>query len=312
MFFKKLVVSYSQHKLLCHKTLLFLFLSYVFVPGIIYVGVKDLTVSFSSHFFSLPAFTLILVIFFIIYNRDVLSLSYTKTQLWLRVLFSLFSLSFFLFYYLIRYEKLILFSNIGAVLLVSWILYLLAMVVLALAIYSPSFFQKTYFSMFVFSIVASFFYILTTILWQAWYYLSLGVARAVVFLFSLFTTQTSLQVTQLDPIVTLKTFTVIIGPPCSGIESLSMFFGLWLLLFVYEQDKLNLFRSVVVLFIGLIGAYVLNIFRVALILLIGTRNPELAVGMFHSQAGWVLFSVFILVLLYFLYPWMRIAAKKNK
>ncbi len=303
--------SYRSQSTLWHKTILFLFIAYVFIPGIFYFLTKDLIISTYSFFFSLPAFTLLLVLFFIIYNRNVLVLSYTKSQVWLRILFSVLSVGFFVLHYLIRYEKITLFTNIGTLLLVSWVLYLLGVVVLALVIYSPSFFRQTYFSMFVFSIIASFFYILTTLLWQVWYYMSIGVAKIVVWIFSLFTSQTSLQVTQLDPIVRLQTFTVIIGPPCSGIESLSMFFGLWLLLFVYEQDKLNLFRSIVVLFIGLVGAYVLNVFRVMLILIVGTYNPKVAVGMFHSQAGWVLFSVFILILLYFLYPWMLIAGKKK-
>jgi len=300
---------FKRYKELLVKTVLFLGIVYILFPFLFFFLSRDLDVSTFSHFYSLPAFTLLLVIFFIVYNRNVFVNHTSKFQFGMRLLFLVLSCLFFVFYYLIRYEIIAFFTNSSTLLLISWLLYLLGVVCLALVIYSPAFFRQTYFSLFVFSIIASFFYIITTILWQAWYYMSLGVAKVVVFVFSLFTSQTSLQVTAVDPVVTLQNFTVIIGPPCSGIESLSMFFGLWLLLFVYEQDRLNLFRSVVVLCIGLVGAYVLNIFRVALILIIGTQNPDFAVGLFHSQVGWVLFSVFILVLLYFLYPWMLVRGR---
>ena len=302
---------FKRYKELWVKTVLFLGIVYILLPLLFFFLSRDLNTSTYSVFFSLPAFTLLLVIFFMVYNRNVFVRSSSESQVVIRFLFSVLSFLFILFYYLIRYEIIAFFTNSSTLLLISWLLYLLGVVCLALVMYSPSFFRQTYFSLFVFSIIASFFYIITTILWQAWYYMSLGVAKVVVFVFSLFTSQTSLQVTAVDPIVTLQNFTVIIGPPCSGIESLSMFFGLWLLLFVYEQDRLNLFRSVVVLCIGLVGAYVLNIFRVALILIIGTQNPDFAVGLFHSQVGWVLFSVFILVLLYFLYPWMLVRGRKK-
>ena len=302
---------FKRYKELLVKTVLFLGIVYILFPFLFFFLSRDLDVSTFSHFYSLPAFTLLLVIFFIVYNRNVFVNHTSKFQFGMRLLFLVLSCLFFVFYYLIRYEIIAFFTNSSTLLLISWLLYLLGVVCLALVMYSPSFFRQTYFSLFVFSIIASFFYIITTILWQAWYYMSLGVAKVVVFVFSLFTSQTSLQVTAVDPIVTLQNFTVIIGPPCSGIESLSMFFGLWLLLFVYEQDRLQVGRSVVVLFVGLVGAYVLNIFRVALILMMGTKNPDFAVGLFHSQVGWVLFSVFILVLLYFLYPWMLVRGRKK-
>jgi len=302
---------FKRYKELWVKTVLFLGIVYILLPLLFFFLSRDLNTSTYSVFFSLPAFTLLLVIFFMVYNRNVFVRSSSESQVVIRFLFSVLSFLFILFYYLIRYEIIAFFTNSSTLLLISWLLYLLGVVCLALVMYSPSFFRQTYFSLFVFSIIASFFYIITTILWQAWYYMSLGVAKVVVFVFSLFTSQTSLQVTAVDPIVTLQNFTVIIGPPCSGIESLSMFFGLWLLLFVYEQDRLQVGRSVVVLFVGLVGAYVLNIFRVALILMMGTKNPDFAVGLFHSQVGWVLFSVFILVLLYFLYPWMLVRGRKK-
>jgi|GEM_PF-6554382 len=246
MVFKSRLYSFKKYQQLWVKTILFLLIVYVLLPLLFFFLSRERNSSTYSLFFSLPAFTLLLVIFFMVYNRNLFNSSQRESQFKLRLCFTFCSVLFFVFYYLFRYEIITSFTNISTLLLVSWLLYLLGVVCLALVIYSPSFFSKTYFSLFVFSIIASFFYILTTLLWQAWYYLSLGVAQSVVWIFSLFTTQTSLQLTQVDPIVRLKTFTVIIGPPCSGIESLSMFFGLWLLLYVYEQEKLNLFRSVVV------------------------------------------------------------------
>ena len=224
---------FKRYKELWVKTVLFLGIVYILLPLLFFFLSRDLNTSTYSVFFSLPAFTLLLVIFFMVYNRNVFVRSSSESQVVIRFLFSVLSFLFILFYYLIRYEIIAFFTNSSTLLLISWLLYLLGVVCLAVVMYSPSFFRQTYFSLFVFSIIASFFYIITTILWQAWYYMSLGVAKVVVFVFSLFTSQTSLQVTAVDPIVTLQNFTVIIGPPCSGIESLSMFFGLWLLLIYY-------------------------------------------------------------------------------
>ena len=135
--------------------------------------------------------------------------------------------------------------------------------------------------------------------------MSLMVAKLVYFGLNQITDKAYLMLGEGDPTLGVGSFKVIIGPACSGIESLTLFLGLFMLLMVYEQSNLNLRRAGIVLLVGLIGTYVLNVIRIAAILLIGIKNPTFAVGLFHSQAGWMLFSLFVLGLLYFGYGWMK-------
>ncbi|HXP83862.1 MAG TPA: exosortase E/protease, VPEID-CTERM system [Bryobacteraceae bacterium] len=93
------------------------------------------------------------------------------------------------------------------------------------------------------------------------------------------------------PALGTSRFRVIVAPECSGLEGagLILAFGIvWLLLFRREcrfpQSLLLIPASVVVLFL-------LNAVRIAALVLIGDAGArQIAVGGFHSQAGWILFN----------------------
>ena len=125
------------------------------------------------------------------------------------------------------------------------------------------------------------------------------------FLLSIFSSSASLNLSLSNPTLALGNFSVIIGSPCSGIESMSMFMGLFLLLIVYDQNQLNFRRAGIIFVLGLIGSYLLNIIRVSAVMFVGTKNSNFALGLFHSQVGWIFFSIFILFLTYFGYDWMK-------
>jgi exosortase E/protease (VPEID-CTERM system) len=86
-------------------------------------------------------------------------------------------------------------------------------------------------------------------------------------------------------------FHVEIAPQCSGLEGAALilsFTALWLWLlrreFRFPRALLLAPASVAVLFL-------LNAFRIAALILIGNAGaPEIALGGFHSQAGWVAFN----------------------
>jgi exosortase E/protease (VPEID-CTERM system) len=88
-----------------------------------------------------------------------------------------------------------------------------------------------------------------------------------------------------------QTFHVEIAPQCSGLEGAALilsFTALWLWLlrreFRFPRALLLAPASVAVLF-------VLNAVRIAALILIGNAGaPEIALGGFHSQAGWVAFN----------------------
>jgi exosortase E/protease (VPEID-CTERM system) len=86
-------------------------------------------------------------------------------------------------------------------------------------------------------------------------------------------------------------FAVQISPACSGVEGMGLmlaFCSAWLLLFRKEY----IFpRALVLIPAGLLLIVVLNVVRIALLVLVGHVGLEpIAVYGFHSQAGWIAFN----------------------
>lgn len=92
-------------------------------------------------------------------------------------------------------------------------------------------------------------------------------------------------------VLALDGFAVHVEAGCSGLESMAM--GLLLTslyLGIFRRD-LRFPRAFLLLPLGLTLTWLGNGMRLALMMWIGARiNPELALGGFHSKAGWVLFS----------------------
>ena len=86
-------------------------------------------------------------------------------------------------------------------------------------------------------------------------------------------------------------FTVTILPACSGIEGvgLMLVFGIvWLWLF---REDLRFPQALLMVPVSLITVFLLNGVRIAALILIGNAGaPGIAVGGFHSQAGWIGFN----------------------
>ena len=87
-------------------------------------------------------------------------------------------------------------------------------------------------------------------------------------------------------------FSVRIGEQCSGIEGL-------VLITAFLSGYLWLFRAelrfplvLALIPIGLVLSWTLNVVRIVVLLAIGANGaPELAIGGFHSHAGWLMFSL---------------------
>ena len=99
---------------------------------------------------------------------------------------------------------------------------------------------------------------------------------------------------QADPIaLTLTTprFAVQIADQCSGLEGLGLmlvFSSVWLLLF---RRDYRFPRALLLIPIGLLLVFALNVVRIALLVMIGDAgHPAMAVYGFHSQAGWIAFN----------------------
>ncbi len=87
-------------------------------------------------------------------------------------------------------------------------------------------------------------------------------------------------------------FYINVAPVCSGIEGIALvtiFTTLYLLLF---RSELHIFRTLLLYPIGIMISASLNVVRIVVLLAIGLNgNPELAVGGFHSHAGWLMFTI---------------------
>ena len=107
------------------------------------------------------------------------------------------------------------------------------------------------------------------------------------------------------------TFAILVGAQCSGIEGfllITVFLAIYLTLF---RDELR-FPLVLILFpLGILLSWVFNVARISGLLAIGFNgHPELAVGGFHSHAGWLSFTVLsiLMILATRAVPWFNRAA----
>jgi exosortase E/protease (VPEID-CTERM system) len=85
-------------------------------------------------------------------------------------------------------------------------------------------------------------------------------------------------------------FSVVIAPVCSGYEGiglLTILTGAYLWVF---RSTLRFPHVLALVPLGIALSWLANVLRIAALMVVGARwSPELALGSFHSKAGWVLF-----------------------
>jgi exosortase E/protease (VPEID-CTERM system) len=90
----------------------------------------------------------------------------------------------------------------------------------------------------------------------------------------------------------IKGFTVSIAPVCSGFEGIGLiwaFLGGYLLLF---RRELRFPHAFLLIPIGTVIIWLFNVLRIAGLVIIGASgHPKIALGGFHSQAGWLAFNI---------------------
>jgi exosortase E/protease (VPEID-CTERM system) len=85
-------------------------------------------------------------------------------------------------------------------------------------------------------------------------------------------------------------FWIHIAPECSGYEGIGLiwvFLGAYLWLF---RRRLRFPQALLLLPLGTAVMWLGNVVRIAALIGLGTRWPEVALGGFHSQAGWLAFN----------------------
>ena len=141
-------------------------------------------------------------------------------------------------------------------------------------------------------------YLLIFQLWELWPYFSSGVLQSLVFILTPF-----YEINTYPPhTLIIEKFSVSIAKACSGLDSIALYIGFMAIIAYIERHRLNISTYTIIFTIGLIGVYFLNILRVLLLLLIGVHiSPELALGLFHTYAGLILFLAYFWSLLSFSY-----------
>jgi exosortase/archaeosortase family protein len=88
-------------------------------------------------------------------------------------------------------------------------------------------------------------------------------------------------------------FGITVAEYCSGIESIALFTGLYVVVGLLDWERLNKKRYFIVFPFALFILSVLNIVRIYLLILAGYYiNPEIAFSLFHTYAGLVFFILY--------------------
>ncbi|MGH7224469.1 MAG: exosortase E/protease, VPEID-CTERM system, partial [Gemmataceae bacterium] len=96
-----------------------------------------------------------------------------------------------------------------------------------------------------------------------------------------------------------STFYVRIAPECSGYQGIGLI-GVFLITYLWVcRDSLRFPRALLLLPLGVLVMYLANVGRIAALVAVGTYlSPEVALGGFHSQAGWLIFNGVVLGVVY--------------
>lgn len=121
-------------------------------------------------------------------------------------------------------------------------------------------------------------------------------------------------------IISHRIFTVLVNPPCSGIDVLSLFVAIFCLFSMLAWDLIGTWRMWLKLFaIGLLYAFSLNILRLNILFIAAIRvhadrfETSSTLALFHHFHGLVLYSIFLSAFFLLLARWLvqRYATAKN-
>jgi exosortase E/protease (VPEID-CTERM system) len=99
-------------------------------------------------------------------------------------------------------------------------------------------------------------------------------------------------------VVGTRAFPIFIADQCSGVEGLALMLSLTVGWLLFTRRELHLRRALLLVPFSLLLSWLLNLVRLAVLIAIGNAGyPDVALGGFHSQAGWILFSCVALAFL---------------
>lgn len=142
-------------------------------------------------------------------------------------------------------------------------------------------------------VIAALFYLFLLAVYALWQPLATVVLSSVTWLVGLF----GLAVTVVPPnTLIFDKFGVTIAEYCSGVESIALFTGLYVIVGLLDWKRLNLRRFLIVFPFALLGLFGFNILRVFGLIMAGYHiNPQIAFSLFHTYAGMVFFIIYSVV-----------------
>lgn len=108
------------------------------------------------------------------------------------------------------------------------------------------------------------------------------------------------------PTIAIPGFSATIYYPCSGIEGMGLFLLLFSVIVFIERKRINIKKVIALYPLGILGAFMINIIRTfSIFFMAHYTSPEFAIGAFHSNIGWILFTIYFLIFMYFSFAWMK-------
>ena len=139
--------------------------------------------------------------------------------------------------------------------------------------------------------------------WKLWPYLSRAVLHSVAFLLSFHISP----VREIGPLTLLAgTFAVRVEQACSGLDSIFLFTTLYMLIGLVDWHQFHKWRFILIYFPALAGMFAINILRVYILILVGVYiSPKLALQLFHTYLGMVLFIAYFFLFLKLTTPYLK-------
>jgi exosortase/archaeosortase family protein len=283
--------------------------TFLFRFPIDFFNIKLLSMNNATRLFSksdaIKIFALAILFFTLYYKDKIAGIKHPKQKT--RITISYIFLGFLAvgFYYFLRYLANIFSISEGTYLYMFLIISILSLVI-AFALFCIGIFSFAYLKSFymafrkpllITALLAVIAYNLLMFFQNLWPFFAYYISIILYKLFSpIFPTYMELNQT---PLLDVNGFVVSIGAPCSGIESLFLFAAFSIGIFALDYKRIKKPLFIIFSIIGIIGVYFVNVLRLFLLILTGIYiSPDFAVGLFHTNVGWILFVLYFLVYYY--------------
>jgi exosortase/archaeosortase family protein len=259
------------------------------------------------------AFLFMLVIFIGLNRKNILKIKSYSVSLWTRIISGLAIIPLFVLYF--QYKKYLLANlefSAKYIYSLTALEYLMLFLILFLLIvfvfgfkFCWNFFRENKKGLGMVLIGTILVYNFIKVFQDLWKPLSGFVSGSVAYLLS-FVGNSSLYYIKELPIIRLDSFVVGIAKTCSGIDSVLLFTGLYLGILAWDWKILNKKKAISMYFVGVVGAFFLNILRIFLLILIGAYiSRDFALHTFHTNASAIIFIIYFAIFWKMLYKWMK-------